>query len=270
MPLNLDLKGHASFNACPLKTEPRCAPNFIPRRSRVTFLSKMLVSELPTEQKNTLNALSTEIGQLYKSVSKEYLKQWEVECQEATVSDCPDSVKQAQKGIQKVGLFHLSKFIQVESNYYDWELQQRAFRVNAPSREHMCKSVLLENTRCIHDSIQDPNNARYYCVITQYVKPVNTQKLLNYVRDLTNKEISKKYYNFRLADAQKSFELTGYLSGGVCPMGMIESVPVIISKSVMELEPPVMYLGAGHIDWKWGIPVQAFVDATRCRVADLD
>lgn len=63
-----------------------------------------------------------------------------------------------------------------------------SFRVNAPSKEHMCKSVVMENTRCTHEDISgiywvwckqrvnelnpsvyeiDPNYSRYYCVITQ-------------------------------------------------------------------------------------------------------
>jgi hypothetical protein len=41
------------------------------------------------------------------------------------------------------------------------------FRVGAPSRAHMCKSVILENTRCTHGDISDPLYSRYYCVITQ-------------------------------------------------------------------------------------------------------
>lgn len=28
-----------------------------------------------------------------------------------------------------------------------------SFRVNAPSKEHMCKSVILENTRCTHSDV---------------------------------------------------------------------------------------------------------------------
>ncbi|KAG0181193.1 hypothetical protein DFQ29_009064 [Apophysomyces sp. BC1021] len=51
---------------------------------------------------------------------------------------------------------------------------------------------------------------------------------------------------------------------------MIQPVPVILAESITKLEPPVIYLGAGHIDWKLGVPVQAFIDATKCMVADLE
>ncbi|KAF7727856.1 hypothetical protein EC973_006969, partial [Apophysomyces ossiformis] len=88
--------------------------------------------------------------------------------------------------------------------------------------------------------------------------------------DLKNREISKKFYNFRLADPEVSYSLTGFKKGGVCPVGMNQPIPIILAKSITELEPPVMYLGAGHIDWKLGLPVQAFIDATKCMIADLE
>ena len=42
-----------------------------------------------------------------------------------------------------------------------------SFRLVAPSINHLCKSVIFENTRCSQDSIEDPLNSKYYCVITQ-------------------------------------------------------------------------------------------------------
>ncbi|KAI9018482.1 hypothetical protein CLU79DRAFT_805091 [Phycomyces nitens] len=182
----------------------------------------MLVKDLPADQRQDLQDLTNDISNLFKSISSEYLEQWRLDCDHGTLTDCPEGVKQVQQGSKAIGLDHLSKYIRVEPDYYDWELQQRA--VQAPSREHMCKSVVLENTRCTHNSIEE------------YVKPVNTQKLLNFVRDLKDREISKKYYNFRLADSEKSLELTGYKSGGVCPVGMTHPVPVILAKSILDLE----------------------------------
>lgn len=34
-----------------------------------------------------------------------------------------------------------------------YDLHLYRFRVNAPSKEHMCKSVIIENTRCTHQDI---------------------------------------------------------------------------------------------------------------------
>ncbi|CAG8465444.1 17064_t:CDS:2, partial [Acaulospora morrowiae] len=173
-------------------------------------------------------------------------------------SVAPDNVKKVENACSILGIRNVSRFYQVESDYYEWELQRRVFRLVAPSVDHLCKSVIFENTRCPHETIDDPLNSRYYCVIVQYVGSINTQKLMNYVRSLKNKSISKKNYNFRVADAEKSFQLTGFDNNGVSPIGMNQDIPIILTKSITELHPPVLYLGAGHVDWKLGLPVDDF------------
>jgi hypothetical protein len=50
---------------------------------------------------------------------------------------------------------------------------------------------------------------------------------------------------------------------------MSQPVPVILAESITKLEPAVIYLGAGHIDWKLGIPVSTFIESTNCFIADL-
>lgn len=37
-----------------------------------------------------------------------------------------------------------------------------SFRVNAPSKEHMCKSVVMENTRCTHEDISGIYRAGFH------------------------------------------------------------------------------------------------------------
>jgi prolyl-tRNA editing enzyme YbaK/EbsC (Cys-tRNA(Pro) deacylase) len=94
---------------------------------------------------------------------------------------------------------------------------------------------------------------------------------MNYVRDLNQKSLSKKNYNMRIAPEEDSLRLTGYEKGGVTPLGMkTENIPVILHESVTKLEPPLLFLGAGHVDWKVAFPVKEFVKATGCFVADLD
>jgi hypothetical protein len=48
----------------------------------------------------------------------------------------------------------------------------------------------------------DLRNSRYYCVITQYIAPINTAKMIDKVRELTDNSISKKKYNFRLTSPE--------------------------------------------------------------------
>ena len=92
---------------------------------------------------------------------------------------------------------------------------------------------------------------------------------MNFVRTLKNKQISKKYYNFRVTDGEKSVRLTGFENNGVSPIGMIFQIPIILTSTITELQPPVFYLGAGHIDWKLALPIKNFIHATNCFITDL-
>ena len=69
---------------------------------------------------------------------------------------------------------------------------------------------------------------RYYLVIVQYVSKLDTEKLRGLVRDLmpAEKQLSKKKFNFQLADEQTSFELSGFAHNAVTPVGMKHPVPV--------------------------------------------
>ena len=69
----------------------------------------------------------------------------------------------------------------------------------------------------------------YYLVIVQYVSKLDTELLRGLVRDLRPKEqqLSKKKFNFQLADEATSFELSGYSHNAVTPVGMRHPVPVL-------------------------------------------
>ena len=103
----------------------------------------------------------------------------------------------------------------------------------------LCKSVILEN-KAWNGEEGDPCNSRYgvyfwdelcsyYLVIVQYVSKLDTELLRGLVRDLRPKEqqLSKKKFNFQLADEATSFELSGYSHNAVTPVGMRHPVPVI-------------------------------------------
>ncbi|ORX53538.1 hypothetical protein DM01DRAFT_1322476 [Hesseltinella vesiculosa] len=227
----------------------------------------LTVADLPLHQQKALMDMTSAVNDLFATYQKEYQSLWPATCDPSVLQDAPESVTQVSNGADALGLSAVSRFVEVESDYYSWEVQRRSFRVLAPSRAHMCKSLIMENTRCTHTNYDDPLYSRYYCI---YDTPVNTQVLLNYARDLNNRTISKKHYNFRMADENVSYELTGYKSGGVCAIGMKCNVPIILAGCILQLNPPVMFLGAGHVDWKIGVPVQDFIDKTGCLVANLD
>ncbi|ORZ01476.1 hypothetical protein BCR43DRAFT_470169 [Syncephalastrum racemosum] len=219
------------------------------KRTPFDKFAKMLVSELQTDERKALRDLVSDVRDLYEAFSAEYMADWRTkvaeEEKEQHKQERPKVVQKVEKACKEVGLEAVARYYPVESNYYDWPLQQRAFRLLAPSEAHMCKSVIM------------------------YIAPVNTQKLMHFARDLKERTISKKYYNFRLAPTEVSFELTGFEKGGVCPIGMDQPVPVILAESITKLDPPVLFIGAGHIDWKLALPVQDFIKATNCMITDL-
>lgn len=65
---------------------------------------------------------------------------------------------------------------------------------------------------------------------------MNAQKLMNFVRDLGNKEVARKHYNMRVASEEKNLELTGYENGGVSPFGLKAKVPIIITRNITQLQ----------------------------------
>lgn len=91
----------------------------------------------------------------------------------------------------------------------------------------LCKSVILEN-KAWNGAENDSENARFYLVIVQYISKLDTERLRGLVRDLkpAESQLSKKKFNFQLADEQTSFELSGFKHNAVTPVGMRQPVPV--------------------------------------------
>lgn len=65
-------------------------------------------------------------------------------------------------------------------------------------------------------------------MVVQYVSKLDTEKLRGLIRDLmpAEKQLSKKKFNFQLADEKTSFELSGFTHNAVTPVGMRHPVPV--------------------------------------------
>lgn len=96
--------------------------------------------------------------------------------------------------------------------------------LKAPTIDHLCKSILFENTRytLLDESSDplDPANSRFYLVVVQYTDKINSQKLNNYVQhELGGGKLGRKKYNFRLAPEDSAAELTGFIRNGVSPFG---------------------------------------------------
>jgi len=66
------------------------------------------------------------------------------------------------------------RFVRVPGEYYDQPLEFRRSCLKAASTDHLCKSIIMENTKA-HPSVDgwsDPNNSKYYVVILQ-VRPLS-------------------------------------------------------------------------------------------------
>jgi hypothetical protein len=173
-----------------------------------------------------------------------------------------------------------STIICVDSDYYDWTYEQRMYlsrsnfslALSAPSIVHLCKTVLFENTKW-ESSFADPldrRNSKYYFVVVQYVDKIQSTKLNNFVRcDLGSSQASRKKYNLRVTSEDNALEITGFIKNGVCPIGSKQKIPVIITQNISKLDPQIVYLGAGHPDYKIKIPFQELVNLTSASIADL-
>ncbi|TPX37158.1 proline---tRNA ligase [Synchytrium microbalum] len=225
--------------------------------------------------RSRIDALVTELSNIYEhpKVLKPFMTDWlERAAAEKLPADTPEGVKYVEQGCVSLGVRSEARFYHVESDYYDWSLQRRCIRLQAPSISHLCKSVIMENTH--HNptgDTLDPTNSKYYCVIVQYVAKLNTQKLINFVYTMnksSSKPSSKRDFNLRVADEALTMTMTGHEQNGVSPIGMKTALPIILSESITKLQPPVLFLGGGHVDWKLALPVQDFIDKTRCFVVD--
>ncbi|KAJ1827877.1 hypothetical protein LPJ56_001419 [Coemansia sp. RSA 2599] len=130
---------------------------------------------------------------------------------------------------------------------------------------HMCKSVVMENKRWRPEH----PGSRFYCVMVQYLHSVDIGAMADHVRALDGDRIARKHFNFRLSSPEATLEMTGYDKNGVSPFGTPVKLPIILCQSIALLQPPVFWIGAGHVDYKLAMPVQSFIDATGCTVADI-
>lgn len=98
-----------------------------------------------------------------------------------------------------------------------------------------------------------PNVHRYYMVINQYTRKINSDKFIKFVKNEST-TLTKSMINMRLAPADVSARLTGYTHNAVTPFGLATALPMIISHHLLALTASPVYdyvwLGAGEKDLK--------------------
>ncbi len=110
---------------------------------------------------------------------------------------------------------HSARLCAVPPHYYSLTLQERAALVSAPSVNHMCKTVVFENTKATVADCDDAFHSRFYAVIVQYTSEVSTSKFENFAFNLAQENgraVSKRRFHWRLASPDDSLRLTGYVN----------------------------------------------------------
>ncbi|KAJ9083111.1 hypothetical protein DSO57_1037958 [Entomophthora muscae] len=164
------------------------------------------MSEIESSERLALDHLIKQVANLYSepAVQQLYIEFFVKQAEQETISSAPLEVERVLAACQTLSLRSTSRFFKVESDYYDWDLQKRAFRLSAPSIHHLCKTVVFENKRCPHDQYRDPFDSRFYAVTVQYTSSIDTSKLVDFLRAGSNNRYSKKHYNLRLASPEVS------------------------------------------------------------------
>eukprot|EP01023_Acetabularia_acetabulum_P056421 TRINITY_DN6551_c0_g2_i2.p1 TRINITY_DN6551_c0_g2~~TRINITY_DN6551_c0_g2_i2.p1 ORF type:complete len:280 (-),score=35.23 TRINITY_DN6551_c0_g2_i2:65-904(-) len=164
------------------------------------------------------------------------------------------------------------RFVHCPEDYYERDLEYRRKILNAPSIFHLCKSLVMENTK-LHPEAKDcsnPKNSKYYLIICQYGGFPNWDKLHKFLHKLNEGNIAKKYFNLRLAGDGTSDELSGYSHNSVTPVCFKSPIPIILSEKIANLNPPVFYMGGGEVNLKLGVDVNEFVQAYHPFVVDFE
>eukprot|EP00890_Picochlorum_soloecismus_P003027 jgi/Picsp_1/3725/NSC_06561-R1_protein len=150
------------------------------------------------------------------------------------------------------------RFVRAPPEYYDEDLEFRRKTLNAPAVEHLCKSIVMENTKIDGSNLE---HTKYWLIIVQYSARLNNEKLRNFVINYHDGKLPRSKVNMRLVAEEKSVELSGYVKNSVTPIGMKTQLPIVISKSITELVPDEFWIGAGEVDLKVGMPVSDFLKA---------
>nr|CCA15691.1 conserved hypothetical protein [Albugo laibachii Nc14] len=165
-----------------------------------------------------------------------------------------------------------SAFLKVapKNEYYVWSLQQRAAFLNC-NVEHLCKSIVVENTAYAKKSINHAYGGRYLCVILQYQAKLDTEQLSRFVCALvaheTNSVVSRKRFSFQHAPKDVCVELTGFEHNGVSIFGAKQFIPVVASEELLKTTSGYIWLGGGATNFKLRVATSQLIRALDAKVA---
>ena len=171
-----------------------------------------------------------------------------------------EEVTRCKSKLIKEGCY-VFKFYVVPSNYYDLTLLQRRDILKAKDLNQLCKSIIFENTACLHKNYDDITDSRYYCVIVQYATRFDAELLRDVIHVLRKptERIPRNKFHFKLASEEDSFRISGFKHNAITPYGLKLQIPFVLCSRIVETSPDWFYMGGGQIDVKLGIPTNDFI-----------
>eukprot|EP00756_Hemistasia_phaeocysticola_P000391 Hpha_TRINITY_DN10271_c0_g1::TRINITY_DN10271_c0_g1_i1::g.34925::m.34925 len=190
----------------------------------------------------------------------------ELKCQGNIEPEATDvaEVTRVKDAARAVGLTSAS-FRWVPREYYMNPLDFRVRALEAPGREYLCKSIVVENTQCTRDDCAERLNSKFYLVCFQYVTKFDSSTMMKIMRD-RNPGIGKRKFNYRLVENLE--QIAGFPKNATAPVGLRRTdIPVVLSTGAAAL--PIMWLGGGHVDVKMRVDTRQFQAALSPLVLDV-
>lgn len=168
------------------------------------------------------------------------------------------------------------RFVKVPEDYYDRTLEERAKCLEPCDVKQMCKSIVFENVNWdgdkslpLEQQMSDATNSRYYLLVVQYSAKFSADKLRLFVTQMrpNGERLSRNKCNFQLASDGEA--LTGFMHNAVCPFGLLNKIPVVLSTACAHVKPGYIFMGGGAVNVKLGMSTQDFIKATGAFIADV-
>ena len=179
------------------------------------------------------------------------------------VDDPRGTAKRLGDELESMGVREYA-FVRAPKEYYDRDLDFRRQVLNAPTIDHLCKSIVMENTKV---DGSDPSVVKYWLVIVQYNARLSNEALRAFVLEHHKGALPKSKVNMRLVAEGKSNDMTGFTKNAVTPIGMKNRLPIVLAKEIADLHE--FWLGGGEVDLKVGLPVDDFVRAYKPFIVPL-
>jgi len=183
----------------------------------------------------------------------------------ASVADPLGTISKLSNELEARGVDNFA-FVRAPPDYYDRDLEFRRGLLKAPSTHHLCKSIIMENTRVEEG---DPGVVKYWLVIVQYTSRLDAELLRNFVYNHHKGLLSRAKVNMRLVAEETSDTLSGFRKNAVTPVGMKVQLPIVLAKEITDLEPDEFWIGGGEVDLKIGLTVSDFIKAYHPAIVSL-